>query len=64
MGTRHYTQELGVIKHINTLAAQAKKTIVLLKRCYDDGYMLTSFSKDSEGRSSLSQHCQNFVNHS
>lgn len=47
MGTRHYTQELGVIKHIKPLAVQTKKTIVLLKRCYDDGYMLTAFAKDS-----------------
>ncbi len=52
MGTRHYTQELGVIKYIKPLAVQSKKTIVLLKRCYDDGYMLTAFSKDSQEGSS------------
>jgi hypothetical protein len=47
MGTKHYTQELGVIKHINLLTVQAKKTTVLLKKCYDDGYMLAAFPNDS-----------------
>ena len=45
MGTKHYTEDLGVIKHIKTLAAQAKNTTTLLKRCYDNGYLLASLPK-------------------
>ncbi len=46
MGTKHYTEELGVIKHIKPLAAQAKNTTTSLKRCYDSGYLLASLPKD------------------
>ncbi len=46
MGTKHYTEELGVIKHIKPLAVQAKNTTTLLKRCYDSGYLLASLPKD------------------
>ena len=45
MGTKHYTEELGVIKHIKPLATQAKNTTTLLKRCYDNGYLLSSLPK-------------------
>lgn len=47
MGTKHYTEELGVIQHIKSLTIQAKKTTVLLKTCYDNGYMLAAFPNDS-----------------
>ena len=47
LGTKHYTPELGVIKHIKPLTRQAKKTTELLKKCYDGGYMLAAFPSDS-----------------
>ena len=47
LGTRHYTEELGVIEHIKPLTAQAKRTAILLKKCYESGYLVTSLPNDS-----------------
>ncbi len=47
LGTRHYTEELGVIKHIKPLTAQSRNTARLLKKCYDHGFMLAVFPNDS-----------------
>ena len=47
LGTKHYTEHLGVIKHIKTVTAQAKMTATLLKKCYESGYLLASLPNDS-----------------
>ena len=39
LGTKHYTNKLGVIKHITRLTTRAKKTADLLKNAYDSDYL-------------------------
>ena len=46
LGTRHYTEQFGVIKYIKPLAAEAQNTTALLKRCFDSGYLLASLPKN------------------
>ena len=40
LGTKHYTKEMGVIRHIKPLTVRADKTIRYLKRGYKAGYLL------------------------
>lgn len=47
LGTKHYTQELGVIRHIGPLTAQTKRTVALLEKCYERNYLLTGISSSS-----------------
>ena len=47
LGTKHYTQELGVIRHIRPLTTQTKRTVAFLQKCYERNYLLTSIPNDS-----------------
>ena len=42
LGVKHYTDEMGVIKHIKPLTAKADMTIRLLKNGYKAGYLFMS----------------------
>ena len=50
LGVKHYTDEMGVIRHIKPLTAKADKTIRLLKSGYKAGYLLMS-AKDAKSLS-------------
>ena len=47
LGVKHYTDEMGVIRHIKPLTAKADKAIRLLKSGYKAGYLLMS-AKDAK----------------